>query len=79
MEAQIVVSAAVIVAVIQVVKKIVPKLPKRYIPLLSLGVGLLLGLVGVLKSGDWSYVIAGVVAGATASGGYDVVKGTIAG
>lgn len=77
METQIVVSAAAIVALIEGIKKAVPKLPSRYIPLLSVGIGLVLGLLGSITTKDWSYVVAGLVAGATASGGYDVVKRTI--
>lgn len=65
--------AAVVIAVIQVVK---PAIPAKYQPLAALFLGALLGGGVFFAQGDpWtSALIKGVVAGLAASGAYDQKK-----
>ena len=67
---------ATIATVVEAAKKFV-KLPSRFAPLLSIAVGVVVGLAFGADP-DWvNNALVGVALGLSASGGYSVVKRTV--
>ena len=77
LEALIPALAAVLVVVVQLLKPF--NIPNDFIPHVSIGVGILFGLLMAFGVGGdyFTYGLAGAIAGATASGLYDTGKGTV--
>ena len=69
----IVVAAAVIAGIVQVVK--VAFLPDRFAGLFALLLGAVAGVLALVDGG----VVAGIIAGLTASGAYSTSKNTVQG
>jgi len=69
----IVVAAAVIAGIVQVVK--VAVLPDRFAGLLALALGIAAGLSGLVDGG----VVPGIIAALTASGTYSTAKNSLQG
>lgn len=68
LSAELVTLVGVVVAVVEIVKRTVPQLPKRFIPLASVVLGLVLG---IFSGFSW---FEGLVLGLAASGVYDTGK-----
>lgn len=51
-------------------------IPKDFFPHVSLGVGLLVGVVIGFASGNWIHLLTGLISGLAASGLYDTLKMT---
>lgn len=68
--------APVVLALVQVVKVSFPRLPARFLPALTLAVGLALNVFLALGLGEtvWSAAVLGIVTGLTASGLYSHAK-----
>lgn len=76
-EALIPVLAAGLIVIVQLLKPF--NIPSDFLPHVSIGVGILLGLLMAFGVGQdyFTYGLAGAIAGATASGIYDTGKGTV--
>lgn len=66
------VSIPVVAGICQAVKY-TGKVAKNYIPVVSIAVGLVLGLIATYFTKDVETVVTGVIAGLAASGLYDTV------
>lgn len=75
----IAVAAALLTAVVEIIKRTIdawatsPPNPDRYVPALTLVLGVVAGGAGLLDEGGW---LAGLIAALTASGAYSSVKAT---
>jgi hypothetical protein len=67
------VSVPVIMAVVQVIKK-TDRIPSNYMPLVSLTVGLLAGVVAAFYTLNPISIITGFIAGLASSGAYDATR-----
>lgn len=58
---------------VEAIKRSWPKLPKKYLPRLSMITGLVLGIGGAIAYMNFNYIIYGAIAGVAASGSYDLL------